>query len=247
MTDDRIPPAERVFKVPPAGAAANNHDAPSETAKASPSPLGENLWHVWTKGMSWAGKNPAADKMSKPLFASPVRLPGIDSVKQILVGGIDLDAVNKILTGILVLLMVYGIIMAVGKESSIGKLMRGISRVRFEQSGPRAVAAYPPVDDYLGQVRARDIFNPLGEVRTQVMPEPLPPEPPRPGLKEMAGGLSVVGIAWGEDPKAMIQDAAAHEIYFLKKDEMIGKTEIQVKDIRRDKVVISYGEEEMEL
>ena len=45
----------------------------------------------------------------------------------------------------------------------------------------------------------------------------------------------------------MIQDAATQEIYFLKKDDLVGKTEIKVKDILRDKIVISYGEEEMEL
>lgn len=171
----------------------------------------------------------------------------MDSVKQLLTTGIDLDSVNKVLTVALVLLMIYAITVAVNKGSSVGKLMQSISHIKFEKSTSEVIEAYQPVDHYLGQVRGRDIFNPVGEVRTQVMPEPLPPEPPKPKLKEKATGLTVVGIAWGETPKAMIQDAATQEIYFLKKDDMIGKTEIRVKDILRGKVVIGYDEEEMEL
>jgi hypothetical protein len=172
----------------------------------------------------------------------------MDSVKQLLTTGIDLDSVNKVLTGALVLLMVYAITAAANKKSSIGKLMQSISHIKFEKSTSGAIEVYQPVDHYLGQVRGRDIFNPVGEVKTQAMPEPLaPPEPPKPKLKEKATGLTVVGIAWGEIPKAMIQDAATQEIYFLKKDDLIGKTEIKVKDILRGKIVISYGEEEMEL
>ena len=265
MSDDLIPPvppAERVFKVPPppreiygqeskklSGDVIKNKISPE--GKAAKGPLLENFRQLFKKGIHLPGRQaPSGRKSAGPqsLFASPVRLQGIDSVKQLLATGIDLDSVNKVLTVALVLLMVYAVTVAVNKKSSIGKLMQSISHIKFGKSTSEAVEAYQPVDHYLGQVRGRDIFNPVGEVKTQVMPEPLaPPEPPKPRLKEMVGGLSVVGIAWGETPKAMIQDAATQEIYFLKKDDLIGKTEIKVKDILRGKIVISYGEEEMEL
>lgn len=260
MSDDLIPPvppAERVFKVPPSqGASGQEGKKPSgNVTKDQNAPAGKghngsflgNIRQFLTKGLPLPGKT-SGGAGPQSLFASPIRLQGIDSVKQLLTSGIDLDSVNKVLTGALVLLMVYSITVAVNRKSSIGKLMQSIAHIKFEKSTSQTVEAYQPVDYYLGQVRSRDIFNLVGEVKTQVMPEPLPaPEPPKPKLKEMANGLSVVGIAWGEAPKAMIQDSAAQEIYFLKKDDTIGKTGIKVKDIFRSKIVISYGEEEMEL
>ena len=272
MSDDLIPPvppAERVFKVPPpqreiygqeskklSGDVIKNKISPE--GKAAKGSLLENFRQLFKKGIHLHGRQaPFGRKSAGPasggagpqsLFASPIRLQGMDSVKQLLTTGIDLDSVNKVLTVALVLLMVYAVTVAVNKESSIGKLMQSISHIKFGKSTSEAVEAYQPVDHYLGQVRGRDIFNPVGEVKTQAMPEPLvSPEPPKPKLKEMVSGLSVVGIAWGEIPKAMIQDAATQEIYFLKKDDLVGKTEIKVKDILRGKIVISYGEEEMEL
>ena len=276
MNDDLIPPvppAERFFKVPPpqpgegiygqaglpvrqagkkpSGDVIKNKIPPAGAGKAVKGSLLENFRQLLTKGIHSPGKSagPASGGAGpQSLFASPIRLQGMDSVKQLLTTGIDLDSVNKVLTGALVLLMVYAITAAVNKKSSIGKLMQSISHIKFEKSTSGAIEVYQPVDHYLGQVRGRDIFNPVGEVKTQAMPEPLaPPEPPKPKLKEMVSGLSVVGIAWGEIPKAMIQDAATQEIYFLKKDDLVGKTEIKVKDILRGKIVISYGEEEMEL
>jgi len=264
MSDDLIPPvppAERVFKVPPpqmtygleskkpSGDAAKNQGQPG--GKGPKGSLFGNVRQFLTKGplspeRAKPGKNPGGAR-PQSLFASPIRLQGIDSVKQLLASGIDLDSVNKVLTGALVLLLVYSITVAVDRKSGIAKLLRDISHIKFEQSASQAVEAYQPVDYYLGQVRGRDIFNPMDEIKALVMPEPLPPEPPKPKLKEMANGLSVVGIAWGETPKAMIQDAATQEIYFLEKDDTIGKTEIKVKDIFRTKIVVGYGDEEMEL
>ncbi len=268
MTDDLIPPvppAERVFKVSPpqgggygqeskkpSGDVIKDQNQPaggllSGSGKGSKGSFLEHLRQLLAKGIPLPGKKPGTAG-PQSLFASPIRVQGIDSVKQLLASGIDLDAVNKVLTGALVLLMVYAVTVAVYKKSSIGKLMQTISRIRFEKLDQQAVEPYQPVDYYLGQVRGRDIFNPAGEVKTQAMPEPLPPpEPPRPKLKEMVSGLSVVGIAWGEVPKAMIQNASTQEIYFLKKGDMIGKTEIKVKDIFRNKIIISGGQEEMEL
>ena len=143
--------------------------------------------------------------------------------------------------------MVYAITAAANKKSSIGKLMQSISHIKFEKSTSGAIEVYQPVDHYLVQVRGRDIFNPVGEVKTQGMPEPLaPPEPLKPKLKEKATGLTVVGIAWG-NPKGHDPGCGHAGDIFLKKDDLIGKTEIKVKDILRGKIVISYGEEEMEL
>lgn len=269
MSDDLIPPvppAERVFKVPPSqpkaprgegisgqaskkppGDVIKNKIPPAGAGKAGGGSLLENFRQLLKTGIHLSGKS-AGKAGPQSLFASPIRLQGMDSVKQLLTTGIDLDSVNKVLTGALVLLMVYAMTAAVNKRSSIGKLMQSISHIKFEKSTSGAIEAYQPVDYYLGQVRGRDIFNPVGEVKTQAIPEPLaPPEPPKPKLKEKAIGLTVVGIAWGETPQAMINADLTQEIYFLKKGDKIGKTEIEVREIFRDKVILGFEEEEMEL
>lgn len=243
MTDDNIPPgqpAEPVFKVP-------QDDFSSEIKNQAPKAKGSFLEQFLARAKVLFGKNPAG--ANKNLFASPVRIQGIDSVKHLLANGIDLDALNKFLTTVLVLLMVYSITITVNKKSSIGKLMQTISQIKFENLNSKEVKSYEPVDFYLGQVRERDIFNPKQEAPRQVIqePTPAPVEPPKPKLAEIAKGLSVVGIAWGETPKAMIKDDATQETHFLKKGQMIGERKIEVKDILRDKVILGYEGEEMPL
>ena len=172
----------------------------------------------------------------------------LQNLKQLFVDGVDLNAVNRVSTLILVVLVACGVVLATNQNPSIQRLMEAVSRIRFEQFRTRAVEGFQAMDYYLNQVRTRDIFSIPEEVEKQVEHvEPSPPPAPKPQLKDLANGLKVVGIARGDIPKAMIQDGATQEVYFLKEGEIVGKTEIRVKQILRDKVVISYGGEEMDL
>jgi type II secretory pathway component PulC len=55
-----------------------------------------------------------------------------------------------------------------------------------------------------------------------------------------------VGIAWSNDPDAMIEDTKTHRTFFLKKGQTIDE-EIKVQAIFKDRVVLSYKGEEIEL
>ena len=130
-------------------------------------------------------------------------------------------------------------------------LMDSISKIKFETPALGDVEAFQPVDYYLQQVRQRDIFNLITKVEKMVIvdepPPPPPPPPPQPKLKDMAQGFKVVGIAWGTNPKVMIKDNKTQEIFFLKEGETLGKTAIVVKTIQRDKIILGYEDEEMDL
>ena len=62
---------------------------------------------------------------------------------------------------------------------------------------------------------------------------------------ELSQDLKLVGISWSDSPDAMIENTKAQRTFFVKKGQMIG--ELQVKEITRDKVIITYGGEEAEL
>ena len=57
--------------------------------------------------------------------------------------------------------------------------------------------------------------------------------------------LKLVGISWSNDPIAMIEDSKALRTFFVTRGQMIG--EVRVQAIFKDKVVLSYGGEEIEL
>ena len=63
----------------------------------------------------------------------------------------------------------------------------------------------------------------------------------------MSKDLKLVGISWGQSPKAMIRSKKEQNTYFLRQEQIIGITGIEVKTIFKDKVIISYQGEEKEL
>ncbi|MBI4845186.1 MAG: hypothetical protein HY810_01710 [Candidatus Omnitrophica bacterium] len=64
-------------------------------------------------------------------------------------------------------------------------------------------------------------------------------------LKEITKDLKLVGISWSEDPDAIIEDLFLKKTYFVKKGFKIEG--IIVRDIQRDKVILRYEGEEVEL
>ncbi|MBI5415202.1 MAG: hypothetical protein HZA29_00130 [Candidatus Omnitrophica bacterium] len=249
MPEENISPEERLFRVmqkekETSAVAQGSPKTPGTGAKGSFfQKVGQLLPKGGAKGVAGAPKTPAAGGALDPLL----RLQGL---KQLFVDGVDLGVVNRVSTLILVALVACGVMLFTNQDPSIHKLMETISRIKFEKFQARAAEGFQPMDYYVSRVRTRDIFSLPEEVEKQVVeqPEPLPAAPPpKPQLKELAKGLKIVGIAWGDTPKAMIQDVAAQEVYFLREGELVGKTEIQVKQILRDKVVVAYDGEEMDL
>ncbi len=103
-----------------------------------------------------------------------------------------------------------------------------------------------PADYYLQKIRARNIFSLAAqELKPKQVFSNEKKAPKESKLQKMAKDLKLVGISWGKDPDAMIENAKTHETYFVKTGSMI--EDIQVEAIYRDKVVLHYGTEEVEL
>ncbi|MCM8801677.1 MAG: hypothetical protein NC912_06765 [Candidatus Omnitrophica bacterium] len=93
----------------------------------------------------------------------------------------------------------------------------------------------------LEKVRQRNIFK-IGSLKTN---EDLTIKTPSPKIVEVTQHLKLVGISWSADPDAMIEDTKINKTFFLKRGQMLG--EIKVQAIFRDRVILSYEGEEIEL
>ena len=94
---------------------------------------------------------------------------------------------------------------------------------------------------YLEKARQRDIFK-------MVVQKKEPGQDvggPSARLMEATQDLRIVGISWSKDPDAMIENTKTRATYFLKKGNVFNN--IKVEAIFKDKVVLSFEGEEIEL
>lgn len=97
---------------------------------------------------------------------------------------------------------------------------------------------------YLEKVSARDIFR-MGPKKeeTALAPEKTGDSISR--IVQVTAHLKLVGISWSSDPDAMIEDTKALKTFFVKRGQMIDNVRVQA--IFKDKVILSYAGEELEL
>ena len=98
------------------------------------------------------------------------------------------------------------------------------------------------VSYFLEKVRQRDIFK-MGQKKAITAETVTSGSSSR--IIEATQHLKLVGISWSNDPDAMIEDTKALRTFFVKRGGLIG--EIKVQAIFKDKVVLNYAGEEIEL
>lgn len=97
---------------------------------------------------------------------------------------------------------------------------------------------------YSEKVRQRNIFE-MGPKLTEEDAGEVFTRLPSSLILEATQHLKLVGISWSDDPDAMIEDTRALRTFFVKRGEMLG--DVKVEAIFKDKVVLSYSGEEIEL
>ena len=108
-------------------------------------------------------------------------------------------------------------------------------------STPAASALKKSVSYYLDKVSRRNIF----EMQARRPTLDIAKKEPTSKIVLETEHLKLVGISWSADPIAMIEDSRSYKTFFSKRGQMIGKVKIEA--IFKDKVVLSYEEEEIEL
>lgn len=115
------------------------------------------------------------------------------------------------------------------------------------QSSIQAVSPLKVLPYYLERIRARDIFKMVSKKAASSDTEGAESEAKGPSEKitEATKTLRLAGISWSDDPDVMIEDTKTQKTYFLKKGQRIDSVKIQA--VFKDKVILSYEGEEIEL
>jgi hypothetical protein len=97
---------------------------------------------------------------------------------------------------------------------------------------------------YLEKARERDIFK-MG-VRALSIDGALSRKGPSQRILEATSSLRLVGISWSDDPDVMVEDTKSQQTFFLKRGQLINN-QIRLKAVFKDKVILNYEGEEIEL
>lgn len=151
----------------------------------------------------------------------------------------NLKVLNKIFFILSAILLSYSVAGFVFGRPDIKEVYKKSRLIKWKQSEQEAVSEVRPFLHYLGMVNRRNIFSPIALKETKK------PEVKKKQLQEMVKDLSLVGISWGKEPVAMIEDKKAKKTYFLKKGMRINK--FKIEDILKDRVILSFEGEKIEL
>jgi TATA-box binding protein (TBP) (component of TFIID and TFIIIB) len=92
---------------------------------------------------------------------------------------------------------------------------------------------------YIGKTQSRDIFK-MGVSSSSSVNEVISSK-----AAEVMQNLRLVGISWSDNPDIMIEDVKSARTSFVKKGQMVG--DLKVESVFKDKIILRYGEELIEL
>lgn len=159
---------------------------------------------------------------------------------------LDIKALNNLLKLCIVVLAFYFVFDLSFSVLNMNKGLRlGISYGKAPAAEPAAVTSLlKAASYYLEKARGRDIFS-IDEDRIVLDSSKSGKDLSQRAIEE-TGHLKLVGIAWSDDPDIMIEDTNAKRTFFLKKGQMIDG-DIKLQAVFKDKVILSYKGEEVEL
>ena len=157
---------------------------------------------------------------------------------------LEIRAINRALEFCIFILIFYLVgnliisIISLNRKSSLAfEIKKGSPSSVITETSLLKVASY-----YLEKARARDIFKmgltsvaDAGQVAKASISE----------VAVLGQNLELVGISWSEDPDVIIEDTKLKKAYFLKRGQMVN--DFEVKAIFKDKVILSYQGQEIEL
>ena len=160
---------------------------------------------------------------------------------------LDLKKINLLLRVIIFMFAVY---LGVSLKIEFSKLHKEQlipqPKVSSEvQAEPLEVTSLlKPEPYYLEKINERNIFRIEDESSKETVV--FKPEPERESkLKQITANMKLVGISWSDTPDAIIEDEKAKKTYFVKPGHMI--EDIKVQAVLKDRVILRYQQEEVEL
>ena len=146
----------------------------------------------------------------------------------------NLPFLNKALIGILSIMVIYLVFDFVSAILS-GNAM--VSPANYVKQKEASLAKLSPLGYYLDRIGGKDLFSPQRIALVKAKAEISSGEP--------YTGLKLVGVDWGGNPVALIEDTKTQKTYFVKKGESV--KELKVMEIFRDRVTLRYDNKVVEL
>jgi hypothetical protein len=224
----------------------------------SPTPE-KQLLKLIEKGKDYVGFSPSAVKhRSLSFFSIGAWIGRASFLKESLIRwfkagsyrSFDAKKANYFLSFCIFILLVYFVISStfsvnslVNFEKKMKSLQANVKKGSKSAGESEILGLKKTVSYYLEKARERDIFRMRS--KRAANEDKSAPILPSGRVIEATAHLRLVGISWSDDPDAMIEDTQAKRTLFIKRGQMIG--EVKVQAIFKDKVVLSYYGEEVEL
>ena len=154
----------------------------------------------------------------------------------------NLKVLNRVFLFMCIGLVVYSMTDFIFKRPDINEFYQKTRQAikKIEKTEIKPLVEQHPFLHYFEMVRRRNIFSPV--ILKKDKPKP---EAKKITLRKLVKDLRLVGIAWSEEPVAMIEDTATKKTYFLKSGESIN--DFKIDNILKDRVVLSFEGETIEL
>ncbi|PIU42094.1 MAG: hypothetical protein COS99_02110 [Candidatus Omnitrophica bacterium CG07_land_8_20_14_0_80_42_15] len=163
---------------------------------------------------------------------------------------IDIKGINKVLIVLVISLSLYlggDFIISMANLNKIPEFKLG-ENIKKTNGGLPEGSVLNKGSYYLEKATSRDIFKFYQAAQPKPSAEAATKKEERaePKINDLIRDFKLVGIAWSDNPDAMIEDGNTKQIHFLKRGDKIGK-DIKVEAIFKDKVILSSEGEEAEL
>ncbi|MFA5164241.1 MAG: hypothetical protein WC481_01585 [Candidatus Omnitrophota bacterium] len=155
---------------------------------------------------------------------------------------IDPGSVNRVLSIVLLAVASFFVYYLFSTRPDADKIIKSVPKT--DTALKAEVERFAPLESYLAEARRRNIFKPVPKDEGKATPTS---REAMEKLKEAARDLKVVGISWGETPKALLRSEKDKTTYFLKQGQQVGTMDVDIRTITKQKVTIGYKAEEYEL
>jgi len=145
----------------------------------------------------------------------------------------NIKVINKGLIVASVVLIGYLIADFTFRRLDIKGIYKRSSVLRKRKFKQPSIKEAHPFLYYLEMVRRRNIFSPVVLKSVEESQDET-----KKILTALVKNLKLVGISWGKEPEAMIEDQKVKRTYFLKTGDMINN--LKIDTILRNRVVLTY-------
>lgn len=195
---------------------------------------------IRNKNKDSAGQAVSPEK-PQPVSKAAGDKPALFSLKQYLRKILSIKRLKIILSSLVVVALLYAVWEILFLKESKTAQPKSVQNVEIKPEAQSKPLLEPvPFEYYANKINKRDIFKPAFE-----QGQPSTGGVTKSTLSELAANLRLAGIIVDKQPQAIIEDTKQKKTYFLSKGDFIG--EIKVEDILESKVILSYGEEKIEL